>query len=255
MAGKSGYCTASMGPHIAKETTLNIGPPKPPASFQARPWSSPSWAVPQQVPWASSCQVAPPAATTSNMYSTPVGPFIPPLPSGPEINPWPPMQPSSPGILRPPPLTVTPPTPALVTVATPPPPPPIHRGTVCDVCDKVIEGVRHKCLDCYGTQEVFILIPRLNACSSDYDLCTSCISTGAAERHDPFHEFFEITEPGRVIVHTLDAPRRVPSSDNPAPAPAAAPPPADHVVHSARCDLCDSRIEGYRYVGRILLSS
>ena len=28
--------------------------------------------------------------------------------------------------------------------------PVIHRGIVCDVCDKTIEGVRHKCLDCPG---------------------------------------------------------------------------------------------------------
>ena len=83
--------------------------------------------------------------------------------------------------------------------------------------------------------------------SLDYDLCTLCISSGSAERHNPFHEFFEITEPGRVIVHTLDVPRQGPSSINDrssAPASAADRP----AVHSARCDLCDSRIEGYRYV-------
>lgn len=31
-----------------------------------------------------------------------------------------------------------------------PPPPAIHRGVVCDHCEKTIEGVRHKCLDCPG---------------------------------------------------------------------------------------------------------
>lgn len=30
------------------------------------------------------------------------------------------------------------------------PPPVIHRGVSCDVCNKIIEGVRHKCLDCPG---------------------------------------------------------------------------------------------------------
>ena len=32
----------------------------------------------------------------------------------------------------------------------PPPPPVIHRGVFCDVCNKIIEGIRHKCLDCPG---------------------------------------------------------------------------------------------------------
>ena len=30
------------------------------------------------------------------------------------------------------------------------PSPVIHRGVLCDVCDKTIEGIRHKCLDCPG---------------------------------------------------------------------------------------------------------
>jgi next to BRCA1 gene 1 protein len=30
------------------------------------------------------------------------------------------------------------------------PPPVIHKGVSCDVCDKTIEGIRHKCLDCPG---------------------------------------------------------------------------------------------------------
>lgn len=30
------------------------------------------------------------------------------------------------------------------------PPPVIHKGVFCDVCNKIIEGVRHKCLDCPG---------------------------------------------------------------------------------------------------------
>lgn len=29
-------------------------------------------------------------------------------------------------------------------------PPVIHKGVFCDVCDKIIEGIRHKCLDCPG---------------------------------------------------------------------------------------------------------
>ncbi|KAJ7751215.1 hypothetical protein DFH07DRAFT_745724 [Mycena maculata] len=115
----------------------------------------------------------------------------------------------------------------------PPAPPVIHRGVICDMCDNVIEGIRHKCLDC-----------------ADYDLCTPCIASGSAERHNPFHEFLEIKEPGRVIVHTVysgDGER-----DTPAPArppPAAPQPQAEEqpVIHFATCNLCDSRIRGDRY--------
>lgn len=46
----------------------------------------------------------------------------------------------------------------------------------------------------------------------------------------PLHEFIKITEPGRIVVHTVgDATAR-----NPA--------------HNANCNLCDSRIRGERYV-------
>lgn len=92
----------------------------------------------------------------------------------------------------------------------------------------------------------------------DYDLCTPCISSGASTAHNPFHEFFEITEPGRVIVHTVfsgngervapTSGTRQPSNETPATQPAAAQRPAAHL---ATCDLCDSRIIGERYV-RIL---
>ena len=29
-------------------------------------------------------------------------------------------------------------------------PPVIHKGIICNVCNKIIEGIRHKCLDCPG---------------------------------------------------------------------------------------------------------
>lgn len=91
----------------------------------------------------------------------------------------------------------------------------------------------------------------------DYDLCTSCIDTGSAERHNPFHEFFEIEEPGRVVVHTVFSgngemdssctPRR--TTDNTAtrdiPSPIAT--PTESVTHNATCNLCDSKIRGTRY--------
>ncbi|KAF8910162.1 hypothetical protein CPB84DRAFT_1958637 [Gymnopilus junonius] len=105
----------------------------------------------------------------------------------------------------------------------------IHRGVVCDSCNATIIGIRHKCLDC-----------------PNYDLCTPCMSVGCAEAHNPFHEFFDITEPGRVVVHnvfsgngereTARQHRRASTSVTAAP-----------TVHLATCDLCDSRILGDRY--------
>ncbi|KAJ7597410.1 hypothetical protein C8J56DRAFT_920004 [Mycena floridula] len=108
------------------------------------------------------------------------------------------------------------------------PAPVVHRGVLCDVCDKTIEGSRHKCLDC-----------------PDYDLCTKCITSGSAERHNPFHEFLELKEPGRVIVHTVHN-----GLEQQAAAPAVASPPAapvEETQHSATCDLCSSYIFGVRY--------
>lgn len=90
----------------------------------------------------------------------------------------------------------------------------------------------------------------------DYDLCAPCIKAGSAERHNPFHEFFEIEEPGRVVVHTVfsgngemdssGTPRRTDSTaarDVPNPVL----PSAEPVTHNAFCDLCDSNIRGTRY--------
>lgn len=132
------------------------------------------------------------------------------------------------------------PTPAPDREATPTPGPVVHSGIICDVCQDTVIGVRHKCLDC-----------------PDYDLCTTCIMSGSAEQHNPFHEFFEIEEPGRVVVHTVfsgdgemdsswtgrrttenASPRVVPNSTFASAAP---------VAHHATCDLCDSKIRGTRY--------
>ncbi|KZS93190.1 hypothetical protein SISNIDRAFT_550176 [Sistotremastrum niveocremeum HHB9708] len=87
---------------------------------------------------------------------------------------------------------------------------PVHRGVVCDSCDKGIVGDRHKCLDC-----------------SNYDLCEHCISLSSVVH--PLHEFLKITEPGRIVVHTVDGGRTAPA------------------IHNATCDLCSSRIHGDRY--------
>ncbi|KAJ3851824.1 hypothetical protein EV368DRAFT_42270 [Lentinula lateritia] len=106
----------------------------------------------------------------------------------------------------------------------------VHHGVSCDSCRSIIEGVRHKCLDC-----------------PDYDLCSSCIADGAAARHTPFHEFFEISEPGRVVVHNVfsgSGEREAAPSmrHNGSPFQSSQP-----VVHNAVCDLCESRIRGDRY--------
>lgn len=105
---------------------------------------------------------------------------------------------------------------------------PVHANVICDSCDSMVVGTRHKCLDC-----------------PDYDLCQSCIDQGGAQRHQPFHEFIDIKEPGRVIVHTVfdNAPRMSPPQAS-EPTPTPAPPPS---THRANCDLCESRIVGERY--------
>jgi len=82
---------------------------------------------------------------------------------------------------------------------------------------------------------------------ADYDLCSGCIAVGGASRHNPFHAFFEIHEPGRVVVHTVvdEHERQAANSTVRDQSPTSSP-----VVHSANCDLCDSRIEGDRYVSK-----
>lgn len=127
----------------------------------------------------------------------------------------------------------------------PTPDTPVHRGIVCDSCEKVIVGSRHKCLDC-----------------SDFDLCTPCMDRSrlADMGHNPFHEFYELKEPGRVVVHNVlgsererpptperrsRSPRERAETVTPIPAPEAA--PVTMATHSATCDLCDSRIIGDRY--------
>nr|GAT57477.1 predicted protein [Mycena chlorophos] len=194
-------CLTTMGPHIMKQE-MCAACPKPEADVPPVSWAHipPPPPLPQWVP--------PPMAP----HYTPVYPFG--AAAGAPITP-------------------------VNAAATPVVPGPsasvVHRGIVCDVCEKVIEGVRHKCLDC-----------------PDYDLCTACIESGSAEQHNPFHEFLDIKEPGRVIVHNVysgSGERDVPSANNTRAAPTSPSPVVGQqaVVHYATCNLCDSRIRGDRY--------
>ena len=127
----------------------------------------------------------------------------------------------------------------------------IHRGVTCDGCNQTVVGVRHKCLDCPGmsNDSAGTFFPHRII---DYDLCTTCVESGATEQHNPFHEFFDIEIPdlGRDRDRSLGNRQQVSSPDHAQvtqQGPAATPtdPP---VRHSATCNLCDSAIVGERYV-------
>lgn len=79
----------------------------------------------------------------------------------------------------------------------------------------------------------------------DYDLCSLCIGAGYAETHNPFHEFLELHEPGRVIVHTVSSNNDERAAFNRPRHESQSGPPTSH---TASCDLCDSKIFGDRYV-------
>ncbi|KAJ7786588.1 hypothetical protein B0H16DRAFT_1490973 [Mycena metata] len=212
------FCVAASGPHAMKKEVCAACPTE----------DQPSGIGMTPTPWAA-WQPLTPQWTPPQQGYTPVYPFGL---QAPQITPFIPDNfPRAPAPL--PPLPV--PSVAQVPEAPAPPAPPvIHRGVVCDGCDNVVEGIRHKCLDCL-----------------DYDLCTVCIESGSAERHNPFHEFLEIKEPGRVIVHTVysgDGERDAQfDSSTRAPGPAPAPHADSPAVHYATCNLCDSRIRGDRY--------
>ncbi|KAG2160021.1 uncharacterized protein EDB93DRAFT_1324500 [Suillus bovinus] len=117
--------------------------------------------------------------------------------------------------------------------------PVIHRNIVCDSCNEIIVGVRRKCLDC-----------------PDYDLCTPCLESGAAQSHNPFHEFFDIETPGRVLVHTVfsgsgerdTSPNsRSATADGPLTSAATSASTSETIRHCAACNMCDSPIVGDRF--------
>lgn len=113
---------------------------------------------------------------------------------------------------RPRPPTLTP-TPSMTTTATPPPSirPVIHNAT-CDVCQKTIQGVRMKCLDC-----------------PDYDTCLNCYNSSSLSSIHPLHNFVSIHHPNDLKFNT-------------------SPPSTSTIHHHVRCDGCQkSPIRGNRY--------
>lgn len=68
------------------------------------------------------------------------------------------------------------------------------------------------------------------------------------------HEFFEIEEPGRVIVHTVfsgDGEREI-SQPSTSPQPSVTEPESQPILHNAVCDMCDSQIYGDRHVREVV---
>ena len=64
------------------------------------------------------------------------------------------------------------------------------------------------------------------------------------------HEFFEIEEPSRVILHTVfdGQGQRETSQPSVVSRPSVAEPESQPALHNAVCDMCDSHIYGGRYV-------
>ncbi|KAF9015670.1 hypothetical protein BDQ17DRAFT_1418717 [Cyathus striatus] len=223
----NGFCMASMGSH-----SMRIGLPSNQIPFatnnstQGLSIWGPSVPHVQTSGYPSWSPIATGFSAVNNLVSSPVAharqepstpafvPFIPPAVS-PEPSPrLTPLQ-TSPAHVRNPPIPEPLSSPSV-----------IHNGVVCDSCNATIQGVRHKCLEC-----------------ADYDLCSACISSGSAESHNPFHEFFEIAEPSRTIVHTVfegdQTSANIPGGLQPSV--------CEPANHPATCNLCDSRIQGDRY--------
>ncbi|KAF9352843.1 hypothetical protein BGX26_009359 [Mortierella sp. AD094] len=94
----------------------------------------------------------------------------------------------------------------------------IHHGIICDICNLVVKGVRHKCQDC-----------------DDFDLCQTCYVL-APESHNPLHVFTAMEKPA----YMPSGPRYHRSFASSSSSVLAA-------VHSAICDICSERICGNRY--------
>ncbi|CAJ0625646.1 5385_t:CDS:10 [Entrophospora sp. SA101] len=89
--------------------------------------------------------------------------------------------------------------------------PVIHNGVICDCCEKIIRGMRWKCLTC-----------------SNYDLCQDCKSKQPTiHNHANSHEFKPIPYPQNYCSSNS---KRITAS-----------------LHSAVCDFCESQIYGTRH--------
>jgi hypothetical protein len=120
-----------MGPHSMKLLSTSKASFQPAPRFPA-PWPLPPTSIPTAT--------LPPLCTSQATQRT----------RRPEVQ-TPVAKAATPNDLRqlPPIIPQSPRTPIANTFSVPPPPA-IHRGVVCDHCEKTIEGVRHKCLDCPG---------------------------------------------------------------------------------------------------------
>ena len=134
---------------------------------------------------------------------------------------------------------------------------PVHIGVTCDECTRTIIGIRHKCLDCPGSLTLHVTDFQILIMHhfADFDLCATCMESGSATRHNPFHEFFDIEEPvGMPAVLSGDGERvaeitrHTPNDSGSGRNDNAGTNAASTDVHNATCDLCDSRIVGMRYV-------
>ena len=223
MVNRSNFCVVTLGAHLLESTS----PYLPARPLPSPPWAAPSsWMMHSHSPSEIEHPLPTPRISHGDSFyhsrsmnaSPPIEPFIPPLRVSTPID-------------QPPQINL-PPLPQSSSPMNPPPPPPvIHQGVRCDVCNATIEGVRHKCLDCPGMSIVPWNLLRFDI-RADYDLCTPCISSGALERHDTNHQFLDLNEPTRVVVHTLYQ-----NDEN-----------GGSAFHNATCDLCDSVIHGDRYV-------
>jgi hypothetical protein len=120
----------------------NTGPVTPPLTRPFIPTPTASFAPPPGAPQA-------PMTFLGNPPPRMPYPAFQPIPHLPPIHPIPPI-PRVPAFVPPPP----PPPPPVLRVPTPEPnvsrSPAIHLGITCDVCNRTVVGIRHKCLDCPG---------------------------------------------------------------------------------------------------------
>lgn len=122
----------------------------------------------------------------------------------------------------------------------------IHENVVCDACDQTIVGSRHKCLNCFSKHQTsdhgnhFHLQRHV-----DFDLCDECYPTASLTHSQ--HDFMKITDPSAISIHRVRGSGPAPRRLRPGLRVSSRDAPSD-LLHQAICDLCDSRIRGFRYV-------